>query len=172
MMPWALVLSAVVFVATFFNEAEFLAPRLTTTSNEVEPEYAYGASGQQPLFSYSITTLPPDEAAEFGVLDWPRYLRTDHTFTETLTAEDGLVTRYVLEGTATITVETVQLRNTRQVYAGSLIDVIGPATIEWGGMSDQVVILSPNSEHGSRMARTAAAFLTVLCGALLASGLS
>jgi len=194
----------VVFLATLFVTTEHANLLLMRTAAAQENSRHHGSSSmhqpkndsqrqhhqqQRSIFdSYYIYDLPqPDDEDEetrsvhhnnhhhHHQYSWPAtYLYTAHDgWTETVPA-GTLVTRFVSAGTAQVVLSNGSGRSTRYLSAGSLMDVYGPATLQWYARDDDPVVLrsAPSGDHQRLVAAAAGAAVTLLCGAVLVRGLS
>ena len=105
-----------------------------------------------------------DECVSLGIREWPQQTKSK-SWTED--ASDGQVLlRYILQGKGSLVVDGVQAK---PFGVGTLVDVTGPASLEWnleGG--EDVILLTPGFEQGGAFLGVVAAMI-VLTGALIAS---
>ena len=115
------------------------------------------------------------EAEALGVRDWPQQVKMGR-WTERF--DTGQVAaRYILEGAGMVMVTLYEndgftpktgLAEEYRVIPGNLLEVMGPAELQWRTDGDaEMIVLSPAYEQGSTFAAIGALFI-VLCGALIA----
>ena len=115
----------------------------------------------------SITSPSPDEAADMGIRDWPQQSKQG-SWVDSQDNDDGTLVRYILDGSGSVTIEDADDGSTKtaKVSTGTLIEVIGKATIFWES-PNEMIVLTPGFEEGGKLIGVAIAML-VLFGALLA----
>jgi len=118
-----------------------------------------------------VTTPTPDEAAALGARDWPQQFK-NADWSESVPA-DKSVTRYILSGRGTVSSSpsdgSGSGNNSRKIGPGTLIEITGPAQVEWTvAKGDDIIVLTPGYEEGGLLLAVAGA-LVVLCGVLVAT---
>jgi len=116
-----------------------------------------------------------DEAVALGAREWPPQVRSGK-WTDRLEV-GAIAARYVLDGRGTIDVTLFDAKTglpktsepTRHnLVPGSLVEAMGPATIEWTSTTPEMIVLSPKFEQAGLLAGVATAI--VLLFAALLSG--
>lgn len=111
-----------------------------------------------------------EEVADLGMREWPQQFKAQDSLWTEVVAEDATLTRYILEGSGTLTVvdQDNAVTSTDQIVkTGMLIEVSGGlATLEWKAETD-MLLLTPTFEEGGLLAGIAAVCI-ILFGALLA----
>jgi len=89
--------------------------------------------------------LSPEESAERGLRDWPQQEKGPGSWQEQCKDGDSLV-RYILDGSAVVTVTDSQSSISESLTPGSMIEVSDAAKVEWQA-EEPVLILTPNYEE-------------------------
>mmetsp|Transcript_6470 Transcript_6470/g.7433 ORF Transcript_6470/g.7433 Transcript_6470/m.7433 type:complete len:190 (+) Transcript_6470:142-711(+) len=123
------------------------------------------ASASALCASPKFTMPSQEESVELGIREWPQTTKNDEAWSEQA-AEGQTLVRYILQGSGTVTIDNdVE----KPFNTGLLIEVEGPASLEWkkGAMSDPIIILTPGFENVGLFAGALVGFVA-LCGALVA----
>jgi hypothetical protein len=120
--------------------------------------------------STSISTSTPSqsESEALGIREWPQQAKKRGTFSESCGDGQTLV-RYILEGTATVNVQTTTAENVSQsakLSVGTLMEVQGPCQVDWDVTSEELILLTPGFEQGGSFAAVLG-LLVLVCGVLL-----
>eukprot|EP00978_Attheya_sp_CCMP212_P034608 scaffold145776_cov40-Attheya_sp.AAC.1 len=115
-----------------------------------------------------------EEAVALGAREWPQQVKRG-IWSERV-ANGVPAARYVLDGTGSIAVTLLgddgmtpktNIPTTHMLVPGSLIEAMGPATIDWN-VDEEMIVLTPGYEQGNLLAVVAATL--VVLTALLVSG--
>ncbi len=120
--------------------------------------------------SLSFRNPTQEESVQLGIREWPQQTKSQPTWDEEAKVGETL-TRYILQGSGDLTVtltDSSSSNNSKKFSAGLLVEVSGPATLNWVNKgSDDIIILTPGYEQGGLLAGVAFLFV-VLCGSLIA----
>mmetsp|Transcript_41635 Transcript_41635/g.81616 ORF Transcript_41635/g.81616 Transcript_41635/m.81616 type:complete len:180 (+) Transcript_41635:67-606(+) len=119
--------------------------------------------------SSSFTVPTQEESVGRGIREWPQQTKSQKSWEDTVIDGETL-TRYILEGSGTLTVvgDSTFITKKKKFDAGLLVEITGPATVSWARVGDgDVVILTPGYEQGGLLV-AAALTLVALIGALVA----
>lgn len=117
----------------------------------------------------SFTNPSQEESVALGIREWPQQTKTQLSWVEEV-KEGNTLTRYVLQGSGDVTVvsSSKTLNKSTKFQPGLLIEINGPATLNWKRSSDEgVIILTPGYEQGGLLIGVGLSFV-ILCGALIA----
>lgn len=122
-----------------------------------------------------------------GVREWPQQVKKG-TWTETLSSNDSLLVRYVLEGQGSVdivvasssgddtdddgsatTTTTTTTTTTRAVQPGTLLQVTGPATLQWQATTADMIVLTPGYEQGGLLLAVGGGLVALLAGVIFAT---
>ena len=115
-----------------------------------------------------------EEAVALGAREWPQQVKRG-IWSERV--DNGVpAARYILDGTGSIDVTLLgddgmtpktNIPTTHMLVPGSLVEAMGPASIEWK-VDDEMIVLTPGYEQGNLLAVVGATL--VVLTALLVSG--
>lgn len=112
-----------------------------------------------------ISNPSPDNAAEMGIREWPQQTRSG-SWQETV-QQDATVVRYILEGTGTLCIKTLEREKQNKIGPGTLIEASGQCDLIWDVKENQeMIVLTPGYEEGGKLAVVAIG-LIALCIALV-----
>lgn len=133
-----------------------------TTTNLSSPNTTPTSSA---LYSSSSFTNPSQEkSVELGIREWPQQTKSQSTWDEEVKDNETKI-RYILQGDGELIINNDKAK---KFSSGVLIEVNGPANLNWVKKSDDdVIILTPGYEQGGQLIGVGVAFI-VLCGALIA----
>lgn len=117
---------------------------------------------QQSSSTVEFSYPSQDECVSLGIRDWPQQTKSK-PWTETA-SEGQVLQRYILQGKGSLVVDGLQ---STPFGVGSLVDVTGPASLEWNSEGgDDVILLTPGFEQGGAFLGVVAAMIA-LTGALV-----
>jgi hypothetical protein len=128
----------------------------------------YGSRGF--VLTAQISTSSPSqvEAEDLGIREWPQQVKRGRWSEE---AKNGqTLSRYILEGEGIVFIADDKARKeTKKLRVGTLLEVKGPALLEWEATSPELIVLTPGFEEGGKFLAVAGS-LIALTAALVATG--
>ena len=137
----------------------------TVQSPLASPRTRSGDATSSILHATTKYTMPSQqESVELGIREWPQQTKSSPSWTEQ--ASDGqTLTRYILQGSGSVSVNE---ESPKKFNVGMLMEVEGPASLEWQkDDGDDVIILTPGFENGGLFVGALAGFV-LMVGALVA----
>lgn len=160
----ALVAVAILLVTC---DVRFMVHGFTVQNSNVATLTGMNKINRNPLVILHATpkyTMPSqEESVDLGIREWPQQTKSSSWDEE---AKEGqTLVRYVLQGSGSVTVNG---QAAKKFMTGMLMEVDGPASLQWNkDDGEDVILLTPGFENGGLFAGALIGFVAMV-GALVA----
>lgn len=132
------------YLSCFLCQCHAFAPKIRSSRISFQTNKFRSASVTSLAAVSPKYSMPSQEESEsLGIREWPQQTKTSAWKDEV--SEDQTIVRYILQGSGTLYVDG----SNAKFNTGMLVEVEGPATLEWDkNDGEDVIILTPGYETG------------------------